>query len=309
MQGSWTLRPCPHGEVQRLVAELGLHEVTAAVLVRRGYGDPDTARAFLAADAPGHDPFLPRRHGAGGRTHPARGRAGRADLRPRRLRRRRDLRHGPGRARPPQPRRGGRLAPAEPVRRGLRRQLHHDRAPRGRGLRPRRHGGLRDHGREGGRRGEGARPRRRRHRPPPAGRRAARLPRRRDAAVRLPLPGALRHGRGGEARRGAGRRRDAAPRPRRARHHRGRRPAARREPLLRGRGPPRARPDAEAGPARADAVGARRPCRRRLRLGRLPARAADQRGRPARAPRRCARPDPHRGRGGVAVASLRGSRS
>ena len=57
MQGSWTLRPCPHGEVQRLVAELGLHEVTAAVLVRRGYGDPDTARAFLASDDPGHDPF------------------------------------------------------------------------------------------------------------------------------------------------------------------------------------------------------------------------------------------------------------
>jgi single-stranded-DNA-specific exonuclease len=57
MQGSWTLRPCPHGEVQRLVTELGLHEVTAAVLVRRGYGDPDTARAFLASEAPGHDPF------------------------------------------------------------------------------------------------------------------------------------------------------------------------------------------------------------------------------------------------------------
>jgi single-stranded-DNA-specific exonuclease len=57
MQGSWTLRPCPHGEVQRLVAELELHEVTAAVLVRRGYGDPDTARAFLASDDPGHDPF------------------------------------------------------------------------------------------------------------------------------------------------------------------------------------------------------------------------------------------------------------
>jgi single-stranded-DNA-specific exonuclease len=58
MQGSWTIRPCPHGEVRRLVSELGLHEVTAAVLVRRGYGDPDTARAFLAAEPPGHDPFL-----------------------------------------------------------------------------------------------------------------------------------------------------------------------------------------------------------------------------------------------------------
>ncbi|HSL65999.1 MAG TPA: single-stranded-DNA-specific exonuclease RecJ [Gaiellaceae bacterium] len=58
MQGSWTIRPCPHGEVKRLVEELGLHEVTAAVLVRRGYGDPATARTFLAAEDPGHDPFL-----------------------------------------------------------------------------------------------------------------------------------------------------------------------------------------------------------------------------------------------------------
>jgi len=57
MQGSWTIRPCPHGEARRLVEELGLHEVTATVLVRRGYGDPDTARAFLAAELPGHDPF------------------------------------------------------------------------------------------------------------------------------------------------------------------------------------------------------------------------------------------------------------
>jgi single-stranded-DNA-specific exonuclease len=57
MQGSWTIRPCPHGEVRRLVQELGLQEVTAAVLVRRGYGDPETARAFLAAALPGHDPF------------------------------------------------------------------------------------------------------------------------------------------------------------------------------------------------------------------------------------------------------------
>jgi single-stranded-DNA-specific exonuclease len=57
MQGSWTIRPCPHGEVRRLVQELGLQEVTAAVLVRRGYGDPETARAFLAAELPGHDPF------------------------------------------------------------------------------------------------------------------------------------------------------------------------------------------------------------------------------------------------------------
>jgi single-stranded-DNA-specific exonuclease len=33
-------------------------EVTASALVRRGYGDPADARRFLAAELPGHDPFL-----------------------------------------------------------------------------------------------------------------------------------------------------------------------------------------------------------------------------------------------------------
>jgi single-stranded-DNA-specific exonuclease len=37
---------------------LGVGEATASVLVRRGYGDPETARAFLDAEPPGHDPFL-----------------------------------------------------------------------------------------------------------------------------------------------------------------------------------------------------------------------------------------------------------
>ena len=41
-----------------LARELGLHEITASVLVRRGYGDPDVARRFLDADLPGHDPLL-----------------------------------------------------------------------------------------------------------------------------------------------------------------------------------------------------------------------------------------------------------
>jgi single-stranded-DNA-specific exonuclease len=58
MQGSWTIRPCPSGEVLRLVRELGISELTAAVLVRRGYVEPDAARAFLAAEPPGHDPLL-----------------------------------------------------------------------------------------------------------------------------------------------------------------------------------------------------------------------------------------------------------
>ncbi len=41
-----------------LVRELGISGVTASVLVRRGYGDPMRAQAFLEARLPGHDPFL-----------------------------------------------------------------------------------------------------------------------------------------------------------------------------------------------------------------------------------------------------------
>src|SRR5919106_3207981 len=58
MQGSWSIEPCPPAATRRLVQELGLSEVTAAVLARRGYGDVERARAFLAGEQPGHDPFL-----------------------------------------------------------------------------------------------------------------------------------------------------------------------------------------------------------------------------------------------------------
>src|SRR5437660_3835000 len=57
-QGTWTIRPCPHRESSALAQALGLSEITASVLVRRGYGDPDEARAFLAGEQPLHDPFL-----------------------------------------------------------------------------------------------------------------------------------------------------------------------------------------------------------------------------------------------------------
>ena len=57
-EGTWTVRPCPRREVTALSTELGIGETTASVLVRRGYGDPQTARAFLAAETPAHDPFL-----------------------------------------------------------------------------------------------------------------------------------------------------------------------------------------------------------------------------------------------------------
>jgi single-stranded-DNA-specific exonuclease len=57
-EGIWTIRPCPHRQASALAKELGLSEITASVLVRRGYGDPEVARAFLAGEQPLHDPFL-----------------------------------------------------------------------------------------------------------------------------------------------------------------------------------------------------------------------------------------------------------
>src|SRR5207244_13033152 len=53
-----TIRPCTHRQSSTLARELGISEITASVLVRRGYGDPDEARAFLAGEQPLHDPFL-----------------------------------------------------------------------------------------------------------------------------------------------------------------------------------------------------------------------------------------------------------
>jgi single-stranded-DNA-specific exonuclease len=55
--GTWQLDPCAYADVRALAAELSLDEVTAAVLVRRGYGSPDEARHFLDGALPGHDPF------------------------------------------------------------------------------------------------------------------------------------------------------------------------------------------------------------------------------------------------------------
>jgi single-stranded-DNA-specific exonuclease len=57
-EGIWTIRPCPHRQASGLAKELGLSEITASVLVRRGYGDPELARAFLAGEQPLHDPLL-----------------------------------------------------------------------------------------------------------------------------------------------------------------------------------------------------------------------------------------------------------
>src|SRR3954464_12566169 len=56
--GSWTLTDCCPREASRLAAALGVSELTASVLVRRGLGDAAEARAFLAGELPPHDPFL-----------------------------------------------------------------------------------------------------------------------------------------------------------------------------------------------------------------------------------------------------------
>jgi single-stranded-DNA-specific exonuclease len=44
--------------VRALGRELGVSEVTASVLARRGHDSPEAARSFLEAAVPGHDPLL-----------------------------------------------------------------------------------------------------------------------------------------------------------------------------------------------------------------------------------------------------------
>jgi single-stranded-DNA-specific exonuclease len=56
--GTWTIDSCCYADVRALARELDIGETTAAILVRRGYGDPGTARAFLDGERPPHDPFL-----------------------------------------------------------------------------------------------------------------------------------------------------------------------------------------------------------------------------------------------------------
>ncbi len=57
-EGTWTIRPCPHGVQADLARSLGISELTAGVLVRRGYDEPEAARTFLAGEWLSHDPFL-----------------------------------------------------------------------------------------------------------------------------------------------------------------------------------------------------------------------------------------------------------
>jgi len=46
-EGSWTIESCARERVAELARELEISPTTAAVLVRRGYGEVDRARLFL----------------------------------------------------------------------------------------------------------------------------------------------------------------------------------------------------------------------------------------------------------------------
>ncbi len=56
--GTWTLADCPPDAQAELARSLGISELTAAVLVRRGYSEPAGARRFLDGEQLPHDPFL-----------------------------------------------------------------------------------------------------------------------------------------------------------------------------------------------------------------------------------------------------------
>jgi single-stranded-DNA-specific exonuclease len=56
--GLWRISPAPYATVRRLAAKLGVSELLAQVLVRRGLADPDAARAFLHPEFRVHDPYL-----------------------------------------------------------------------------------------------------------------------------------------------------------------------------------------------------------------------------------------------------------
>ena len=56
--GSWTIEPCEYAQVKALAEELELGEITASILVRRGYTDVEDARRFVRGEIEPHDPFL-----------------------------------------------------------------------------------------------------------------------------------------------------------------------------------------------------------------------------------------------------------
>ena len=305
-EGTWTIRPCPRREVRRLATALGVGEATAGVLVRRGYGDPEAARAFLAAEPPGHDPFLlgdveaacaliRETIAAGGRIcvhgdYDVDGICATALA----VTALRDLGADVEWHLPSRFEEGygvSRETLARLVEEGCALVLTVDcgitaveeiAEARAAGLQV----VVTDH-----------------HRP---GETLPDCPIVATKPSAVPVPGAVRH-RGrlqahGGARRGRPR---PPPRPRRAGDGGGRRAAPGREPRARRRRDAAAGADGQARPASAHARGRGRPCDDRHRRDRVPARAAHQRRRAARPPGRRARPPAHRGRGRGAPARRR----
>ncbi len=58
MAASWEIDTAPLPAVKGLSEDLGVSETTASILVRRGFGDPEAARAFLEPEGISHDPLL-----------------------------------------------------------------------------------------------------------------------------------------------------------------------------------------------------------------------------------------------------------
>src|SRR5687768_7398565 len=56
--GSWTIERCDYAEVKALADALEIGEITASILVRRGYRDAERARAFFVGEREPHDPLL-----------------------------------------------------------------------------------------------------------------------------------------------------------------------------------------------------------------------------------------------------------
>ncbi|MBA3476531.1 MAG: single-stranded-DNA-specific exonuclease RecJ [Actinobacteria bacterium] len=56
--GSWTIEGCDYAEVKALAEALEVSEITASILVRRGYSDIAAARAFVTGEIEPHDPLL-----------------------------------------------------------------------------------------------------------------------------------------------------------------------------------------------------------------------------------------------------------
>src|SRR3954452_22557590 len=54
----WLIDPCSEFAALELAGQLGVSRTMAEVLLRRGHGDAVSARAFLEAEGPRHDPLL-----------------------------------------------------------------------------------------------------------------------------------------------------------------------------------------------------------------------------------------------------------